>query len=187
MNPLRHNFASVALFVFACMAPAWAEPACIPHVEENARWQHAKLRSDRDGLNGCTVSAAAYQRVLREWIMARDDGVGPVKSVALGRAVRYRWIRVHLAKAARAAAGWDSVTGSPRSGRVNAFVAALLSEPAFLERLDRPFRESAYTVASVSVEKVLVGRAGQVLPGGEDEEARLPHDAQLWLVLEPRP
>ena len=116
----------------------------------------------------------------------RADAAGTIKSVGLGWAIRYPWIRVQLAKAAQASAGWDSVAGSPRSGDINEFVAGLLSEPAFLERLDRPFQKSAYTVKSELVEKVLVDEAVEVLSGSEDDTGRLPHDAQLWLVLGPR-
>ena len=69
MKSLGRSNSTVALIMLSgllCAATARADTGCVPHVEENAQWQSAKLRPDRDGVNGCTVSPEAYQRVLRE-------------------------------------------------------------------------------------------------------------------------
>jgi hypothetical protein len=72
-------------------------------------------------------------------------------------------------------------------GRHNAFVAALLSEPAVLQRLDWPFVGSSLQVRGVAVEKVLLGPASEYASvGGASARLKVPFDAQLWLVIGPR-
>jgi hypothetical protein len=57
-------------------------------------------------------------------------------------------------------------------------------EPGFLARLRGPLVGQGLRVTGLSVEKVLVDTARNVLGAGEPAGKRIPFDAQAWLVLE---
>lgn len=105
-------------------------------------------------------------------------------SIGFGRIVDYPWLSILLARAASTAAGWDARRGRPQKEHPNVFVADLLARsPEFRALFGR--RE----LLTVLVEKVLVAPASELdLPRGAPfpPGARLPLDAQLWVVLGPR-
>ena len=81
---------------------------------------------------------------------------------------------------------WKAQAARGSAGHHNAFVAATLSEPAFLRRLAMPFEGAPFTVVGASVEKVLVGPASRHSTANRGASAKVPFDAQVWLRLAPK-
>lgn len=175
-----------ALLVAAlCALPvmAQAQEGCEPYVENHRDLETAALRPHRDAFRRCTIDEATYAALVATWLASRADAPPP-RGMSLGRAVNLPWISEHIARAASRDPRWDAARSRDRKGDINGLVAALLSRPEFLQRLDAPFAGTPWTVRAVSVEKVLVTRAAEILPGAG--RGRLPFDAQLWLVIAPR-
>ena len=177
----------VVAFGFGCaLAAPFPAQACAPHVEEHSGARSASLRSHSPQSDACRVDEATYVRVVQDWLRARD-GLAPVSSLALGRAVDHPWISRHLADSALSSSAWSARISRAPAGEQNRYVAAVLSEPAFLQRLAAPFDAAGYVVTGVSVEKVLVGPARDHASDGRGGAARVPFDAQVWLRLARKP
>lgn len=178
----RHALLVAALC--ACVGVAGAQEGCEPYVENHRDMETAALRPHRDAFRHCTLDEAAYRRVVAAWLAARGGAAPPLRGLGLGRAVNLPWVSEHIACAALGDPRWDGARGRDRKGDINGLVAALLSRPDFLQRLDAPFAATPWMVRAVSVEKVLVTRAAEILP--DAGRGRLPYDAQLWLAIAPR-
>ena len=183
---MRRSVCIVAFGVAGVLALPCLGDACAPHVEEHSGSRSASFRSHSPPSEPCRVDEATYVRVVQEWLSGRD-GTAPVSSLALGRAVDYPWISGHLADSSLRSSGWAQRISRGPAGEQNRFVAALLSEPAFLRRLGAPFEARGYVVTGVSVEKVLVGKARDHASDARAGNARVPFDAQVWLRLARKP
>lgn len=170
------------LLLCALWTGAQAGERCAPYIEAQPSWQSAAFRRHTDDFRECAVSEETYRRVLGEWLRGAA-GAMPLQSVGLGRAVHFPWISEYLASAALGRPDWDAQRGRSRAADPNALVASILSDPAFLRRLQVPFEGTPYTVVAVSVEKVLVGEVREVLPGRAAGNLRVPFDAMLWVRL----
>lgn len=177
MSPRRALLAAILAF----SAAAAAQDGCSPYVESHAGNETAALRPHTDAFRACTIAEEPYRRLVADWLAARGGDAPPPRSLGLGRAVNLPWISAHIARAARRHPRWDAARGRDRKGDINGLVAALLAHPDFLRRLDAPFAGTPWAVRAVSVEKVLVARAKDVLP--DAGTGRVPYDAQLWLVI----
>lgn len=166
-----------------CLAVGIAH-ACAPHVEERAGVTTASLRRHTDDFSRCPVDESTYRQVIRDWLRQRPSGAPVLTGISLGRAIDLPWLARDLAEAAARHPQWDARRGRVRLGEINAFVAALLSDEAFLARLAVPFADAGYRPLRVTVEKVLVGRASEIFPEMAGGTRRLPVDAQLWLVVQ---
>ena len=176
----------VALILFAALLnAAQLAAACAPFIEEHANSPSASFRTHTADAIQCEVAEEEYRRVVEHWLRNRPPGAAALFSLSLGRAERFPWISRHLADIALQSEDWRTRVARGSSGRQNAFVAAILSEPVFLRRLSVPFEESQYSVLSVSVEKVLVGPASKHFPAHRRSNAMVPFDAQVWLRLGP--
>jgi hypothetical protein len=105
-------------------------------------------------------------------------------SIAFGRIVDYPWLSILLAHEASSAPGWDATRGRPQKEHPNVFVADLLAGSPEFRALFAP-----RALLTVLVEKVRVGPAGKLSPpqgASFPPGARLPLDAQLWVILGPR-
>lgn len=162
-----------------------ADEVCAPRVEAHADGATAALRPHDSDLVRCTLDEPGYRRTVAAWLAQRPAAAPPLRGMSLGRAVNLPWVSQHLARAALADPRWDAARGRPRQGDINALAAAILSAPDLRERLDAPLAGTPWTVRAVSVEKVLVARTQDVLPGAG--KGRIPYDAQLWLVIDRRP
>lgn len=145
---------------------------------------HLRMRRDGAPVESCMPSSPALAEALDGLLRAaRADREGPF-TLFLGRVVELPGLSADLVRAARESQGWDTRSGRPRTGDPNGFVAGILAHTAALRDL-----VPGYTIAHVSVEKVLVPtRAGirartaiEPVPG-----ERLPYDAMLWVRLERR-
>ena len=101
------------------------------------------------------------------------------------RFTRGRRPRLQAERAALAHERWDGSRGRPTVGRINDFVAELLSASSIRTQISRAFEGSGYRIGSASVEKVLI----RALPGSETGGAnvsvvRVPFDALVWFRLE---
>ena len=161
--------------------------ACTPYVEERAGATTAVFRRHTDDFQACPVAESRYDEVLAGWLRSRPQGAPALTGVMLGRAVDFPWISQYLAQRALRDPLWNARRGKVRRGGINLFVASLLSEKAFLARLAVPFADTPYVPVRVSVEKVLLGTADDVLPETRVGKLRLPFDAQIWLSLEATP
>ncbi|RLJ67579.1 hypothetical protein [Sulfurisoma sediminicola] len=182
MKP-RHALLAAALC--ACVGAAIAQEGCEPYVENHRDLETAALRPHRDAFRSCIIDEATYAALISAWLASRGDAAPPLRGMSLGRAVNLPWISEYIARTALRDPRWDAARGRDRNGDINGFVTALLSRPEFLRRLDAPFAATPRAVRTVSVEKVLVTKARDILPDGG--KGRLPYDAQVWIVLEPRP
>lgn len=163
-----------------------AAVACAPYVEEpSGEATSAVFRRHTDDFRACRVAESTYDEVVARRLRDRPPTAPAWTGLALGRAVDFPWISQYLAESALRDARWDARRGKVRRGGINDFVASLLSERAFLARLAVPFADTPYVPVGVSVEKVLVGVAEDVLPGTGRQ--RVPLDAQLWLNLRAAP
>lgn len=102
-------------------------------------------------------------------------------SVFLGRAIEYPWLSSLLARRAASSSAWDRNAGRAVRGTDNGAVADLVRGAPELVQLF-----AGWTVAGVSVEKVLVRPARELaLPFGDavPPAARLPYDAMVWVRL----
>lgn len=174
----------LAAALCAGIGVATAQEGCAPFVEDHRDRETAALRPHRDAFRSCTIDEAAYARLIADWLAARGSDAPPLRGMSLGRAVNLPWLSEYIARAASLDPRWDAARGRDRRGDINGLVAALLSQPDVLRRLDAPFAGTRWTVRAVSVEKVLVAKAGDILPDGGN--AKLPFDAQVWIVLAPR-
>lgn len=180
MIAARHMPAAAVCFLVLAAGAAQAEE-CQPLVEENERWQVAHLRAHKHQLIDCKVSAAAYAEVLGKWIAKRGSDKPIPESLFLGRLVDYPWLSELLARSAREHPGLPGARSNPR--KINNFVRSILESPEMLPELAKPFAGSRFRVASVSVEKVLVGPINDVLNSASRDQEKVPFDAQVWLVL----
>lgn len=160
--------------------------ACTLHVEENPTWASASLRLLSSGNTPCVISEDEYRRVVSTWLQQRPADAPALTSLSLGRAVDYPWISRHLADRGLNDPAWRKQVMRASASQHNRFVAAVLSEPDFRQRLDAPFVGSSLTVQGVSVEKVLLGPASQYTSATASARIRVPFDAQVWLRLTPR-
>ena len=167
---------------FSCCIPlatmAASEP-CATYIEEHERGKTASVRT----ANNCTLDEKSYQQLVAKWLAARSADAASVERLFMGRAVKHPWISEQIARTALRSDDWRA---KPSETHVNALVASFLSEAAFRQRLAAPFRNSAYLVESVHVEKVLVGVAAEVLPESAEPSVRVPYDAMIWLELRER-
>ena len=176
----------------AVLAALWLAAApcaaaeCSPHVEEQHSPGAATFRPHTSVFEPCPVDEATYRNVVSNWLRRRPADAQALASLSLGRAVSFPWISRHMADAALADPRWNARTGNPRGTGINNLVAELLEEPALLARLGAPFEGSGYAVAGVSVEKVLVGKAGEFSSSASPGKLRVPFDAQVWLRLSRR-
>jgi hypothetical protein len=177
----RHALLATALC--ACLGVASAQDGCEPYIETHRDLETAALRPHRDAFRSCTIDEAAYTALVSAWLAAR--GSTPLRGMGLGRAVNLPWLSEHIARAALHDPRWDAARGRDRKNDINGLVAALLSQPDILRRLDAPFSATPWTVRAVSVEKVLVTKAKNIPPDGG--KGRLPFDAQVWIVIGTRP
>jgi hypothetical protein len=174
----------MVLFLWTFWCSARAEEGCSPYIEAQPSWQSAAFRRHTDDFRDCPVSEATYRRVLGDWLQRPSTAsAAPLHSIGLGRAVHFPWISEYLATAALSNPDWDTKRGRSRSGDPNAVVASILSDPAFIQRLQVPFGNTTYEVVAVSVEKVLVGEVRDILPGRAAGHLRVPYDAMLWMRL----
>jgi len=180
---VRPRQALFAVALCACLGVATADHACEPYVETDRDRETAALRPHRDAFRSCTIEEEGYRRAIASWLAAL--GSAPLRGMSLGRAVNLPWLSEHIARAALRDPRWDAARGRDRKNDINGLVAALLSRPDFLRRLDAPFAATPWTVRAVSVEKVLVTKAKDILPDGGT--GKLPFDAQVWIVIGPRP
>ena len=161
--------------------------ACTPYVEERAGASTVAFRRHPNDFQACPVAESRYDEVLAGWLRNRPLTAPALTGVSLGRVVDFPWISQHLAERALRDPRWDARRGKVRRGGINLLVASLLSEKAFLARLAVPFADTPYVPVRVSVEKVLVGTADDVLPEKKAGKLRVPFDAQIWLTLEAAP
>jgi hypothetical protein len=124
---------------------------------------------------GFTSTRAAVRQVLEQ------AGDASAITLSFGRIERYAWLSDSLARQASSSRRWNAAAGRPVEGHENAYVAAALrGMPEFTVLFE------GWTVAGVSVEKVLVRRAAELsLPAGAPVApgAKLPWDAILWVTL----
>lgn len=159
--------------------------ACVAFAEDHTNSSTASVRTRPPVAEACDISEDSYRQAIKAWLQTRSPGAA-LTGLSLARAVQFRWISQHLADAGLKSAEWRRRVARGSSGLQNSFVAAALSEPAFLNRLAAPFEGTGYVVRGVSVEKVLVGPAGKYSSTDATSTAVVPFDAQVWLRLEPR-
>ena len=160
--------------LIAAAIGAFAAPECEVAFEkfEETR-QVLRLRP------ACPIGFSSTQSAVRA-ILAQADA--PEISLAFGRIERYAWLSTLLARQASSSRRWHLAAGRPHEGHENAYVAAALrGMPEFTALFER------WRVTGVSVEKVLVKRAGELsLPEGAPvpPDSKLPYDAILWVTLQ---
>jgi hypothetical protein len=99
-----------------------------------------------------------------------------LRSIAVGRLISYPRLSESLKEMAASDAAWNDLTGKGHPSD-NAVVARLLHESPEAAPLRVAIERHGYTLTGFSVEKVLVTSANG---------SRLPYDAILWLVVEPK-
>ena len=93
------------------------------------------------------------------------------------------WLSKYLTTHALAYAGWDQVTGRPRTGYINKLVRDILSAPEIVGQIQESFAGSGYTVVGASVEKVLVTKANEIDWLDIHEPVLVPYDALTHFIL----
>lgn len=155
-------------------------PRTTAYVDEAAGGTYATFRKSYDE----TVSERAYADLIAEWLGERKEGRPTVGKVDLGRVINFPWISKYMARRSLRHPQWNAKTGSCREGHENRLVESFLMNEGFRTRLEAPFAESGYRIRSVSVEKVLIGKLGNVHPEFSETVKRVPYDAIVTLALE---
>lgn len=131
--------------------------------------------------SGCTIDEESYRRSIQKWVSERNAAL--LEGVYLGRAINYPWISQYLARAAIQSKEWDLTTGTSRNIHLYHLIESFLIDEEFRRRLDAPFVGTPYTVNRVSIEKVLIDDASNVLKQYEHGVGKVPYDALLWVEL----
>ncbi|WP_319587555.1 hypothetical protein [uncultured Desulfobulbus sp.] len=161
------------------------EGDCSLRVEADEQSQTLRLRLLPESPR-CHFTKTTMQRILKEVFSKTDPPKleGVYVSLFLGRLVEYPWLSEQLALSASRDPHWDKEKGRPRSLNPNAYVKERLSKKEVTDQFDETFGESGYRVVAVAVEKVLVGRRGDVpVHAGTKFSGKAPYDAMVWLVL----
>lgn len=177
--------------VAGVLTGSWTTPAggCVLVLEEyDGETLHLRRRPGvSSGTAACPASRSELVRglesLLGDAFATRRAIAGPT-TLFLGVITEVPGLSAELVRAAKASPDWDSRRGKPRAGSPNGYVARVLAENTSL-----PALFPRYTLAGVSVEKVLVP-TGKMLrervAGREVPDARVPFDAMLWVRLRPR-
>lgn len=157
-----------------------AAPPCRPAVESPRPGSGAAVfRAHPTAFEPCDVEEADYQRVLRDWLSSQAADAATLTSVSLGRAVQYPWLSRAMTDAALRDKAWLAQAAQAGPVRRDRLLAALLRDPALLQRLGAPFEGTRYELTGVvTYEKVLWRK---------EDGVDAPFDAQLWLRVRPRP
>lgn len=192
------SFLCAALFLLAGSVAAQAhqervilaltEGGCTVRLEADDQSRTLRLRILPEATD-CRFSKTAMQTVLTAAFAKTDPPKleGSYSSLFLGRLIDYPWLSEHLALAASSDPRWNKRTGRPVSMELHAYVKAMLTRSAVTAQFEETFGKSGYRVAAVTVEKVLVGRRGDVpMHAGNTFSGKVPFDAMVWLILEMR-
>ncbi len=135
----------------------------------------------------CHIAKDTMLSVLRTAFSKNDPPKleGTYSSLYIGRLIDYPWLSRYLAETAHKDTRWDAAKGKPVGVDINKYVAGILSRRDVTAETEAALGESGYRVASVSVEKVLVGGFRSVpLYQGALPPGKVPYDAQVWFRLE---
>lgn len=135
----------------------------------------------------CHATKESVQRTLKAVFSTADPPKlqGVYATLYLGRLIDYPWLCEYLALTAYSDPRWDKKRGKPVSMDLHKYVSAVLSNREVLSQFEEAFGDSGYAVRAVSVEKVLVGRLGDVpLYQGSVKPGKVPFDAMVWFRLE---
>jgi hypothetical protein len=159
--------------------------ACSLRVEADDQSHTLRLRVHPEYPN-CGITKESMQAALRGAFSKTDPPnlEGIYSSLYLGRLVDYPWVSEYLAVSAYADRRWDRKRGKPVSKDINRYVSTILSGKDVLAQIEETFGDSGYRIASVTVEKVLVGTFRDIpLYQGEMAKGKVPYDAQVWFKL----
>ncbi len=160
----------------------WNSNQCSPIIDSGPAATGFRLRGREFG---CTFDEENYQTSIQKWLSKRDVNAAPLEGMYLGGVEDYPWISKYLARAAIQSQEWD-LKGGNHSGNSHRLVESFLLDESFGRRLDAPFVNTPYTVARVSVEKVRIDDASQVLDQYEQGFGQVPFDALLWVEFAER-
>jgi hypothetical protein len=186
----------ISLLFLLLSAPAWADetwettlPECSAKLERRTVEPDAVIvRTD------CPLSLQSLAQILREGFRGLfPDHSLPIHGIYLGRLMDYPEWSQALAKVAAKSPSWNAKCGRPSKigENDNHVVRVLLSHSAYPEPLKSVFAEYELNACIADVEKVLVFDAKTIFPTGDavfkhvSPRARLPVDAQIWLILQP--
>lgn len=149
----------------------------------DTRWQVLLIRP-QPVAESCRATLDALTTLTTDALNAsarRSDAL--YRSISLGRLVAYPALSQDLARTAATDPRWHRRRGHARDGHDNRLVGLLLFE--LLRPLTPTLARHGYRLIGVSVEKVLIAPAAELLPPAEAKpKGRLPYDAQVWLRLE---
>jgi hypothetical protein len=164
---------------------AVTEGSCSLRVEADDQSQTLRLRLLPESPK-CHFTQTTMQRILKAVFSKTDPPrlEGVYTSLFLGRLMAYPWLSEQLALSASRDPRWDKEKGRPLSLNINAYVKERLSKEEVTDQFDATFGESGYRVVAVAVEKVLIGRRGDVpVHAGTKFSGKVPYDAMVWLVI----
>jgi len=196
----KNHFCGIITLILVLVFPAIGAPyqervilsmeegTCLLRVEADDESHTLRLRVLPE-YPECHISKYAMQSILRAAFSKPDPPrlEGTYSSLYIGRLIDFPWMSQYLAVKAYKDEGWNRAKGKPLSMDINKYVATLLSRKEVTAEIEETFGDSGYRILSVSVEKVLVGRLGDVpLYEGEMAIGKVPYDAQVWFMLEKR-
>jgi hypothetical protein len=158
---------------------------CSLRVEADDQSHTLRLRIHPEHPN-CGITKESMQAALRAAFSKTDPPKleGIYSSLYLGRLIDYPWLSEYLAVSAHGDSQWNKRKGKPMSMDINKYVSTILSRRDVAAQIEETFGDSGYGIASVSVEKVLVGSFRDVpLYHGKVVTGKVPYDAQVWFRL----
>lgn len=161
----------------------WNSNQCSPIIDSSPSATGFRLQGREFG---CTFDEQNYRTSIQKWLSQRPEDAAPLEGMYLGSMEDYPWISTYLAKAALQSQEWDLKRGTSHDGHPYRLIESLLIDEAFRHRLDAPFADTPYTVHRVSVEKVRIDDASQVLDEYEPGQGKIPFDALLWVEFAER-
>jgi hypothetical protein len=125
-------------------------------------------------------------------VLEDKNRAGKLHTLALGPLRDIPNLSARLASAAKESGGWDLDEGRPKSGLVNAFVAALLERQQFYGELNKVFERFNLQTRVSGVEQVSVTSAGtlpfyaEIATRGIKPQDKVPYTCIVWLSIRPR-
>ena len=158
---------------------------CSLTVEADDEARTVRLRISPNG-QGCHIEKALMLETLKNAFSKNGAPKleGVYSSLCIGRLIDYPWLSQYLADSVWKDPAWDRKKGKPVNLDLYRYVKDLLARKEVAGEIDKALEAAGYRVASVTVEKILVGGLRDVpLYQGRIAPGKVPLDAIVWFIL----
>jgi hypothetical protein len=158
---------------------------CSLTVEADDEARTVRLRVSPNG-QGCHIDKVLMLETLQNAFSKNNAPKleGVYFSLCIGRLVDYPWLSQYLAGSAWKDQAWDREKGKPVNLDLYRYVKNLLARKEVAGEIDKALAAAGYRVASLTVEKILVGGLRDVpFYQGKMAPGKVPFDGIVWFIL----